>query len=249
LTIDRATEAEKPLAGVTVVDATCGRGRSCGRYLTELGADRVHVKGARDAVEPALAGADIFVAGGNFRDLEAAGLGFETLRRRHPNLVTMTITEFGRTGPRAAWAATDPVQMAMSGFLSRSGLPGRPPLIPPGPLSHEAACVQAVWCVLVALWRRRRTGVADDIDFSILDATVQILDPQFGPSGTAATADGSPAARGRFEAPYYPTFQVRDGFVRIVCITLRQWKALFEWIGSPTELADPKFDSTGVRFK
>jgi crotonobetainyl-CoA:carnitine CoA-transferase CaiB-like acyl-CoA transferase len=242
------TAAVTPLAGVTVVDATNGRGRNCGRYLAELGADLIRVEGGLDA-EQALAGADIFLAGGNYRDMQAAGLGLEHLRRRYPSLVTMTITEFGRTGPRAAWTATDPVQMAMSGFLSRSGLPGRPPLLPPGPLSHEASCVQAAWCVLVALWRRRRTGVADDIDFSIFDATVQILDPQFGPSGTAAAADGSPAPRGRFEAPYYPTFQVRDGFIRIVCITLRQWKALFEWIGSPTELADPKFDSTGARFK
>lgn len=212
---------------------------------------RVDLRNADDCsrIRSLLRDADLFVLGPDYADWESAGFGPEAIRKQHPGLTTLTLTEFGRTGPRRDWQATDPVHMAMSGFLSRSGLPGRPPLIPPADMAIEGACVQVAWCALAALWRRQRDGAGDDIDFSIFDSTVQMLDPHFGPSGTAAAADGAPPPRGRVEAPYYPTFPVQDGFVRIVCIATRQWRALYEWMGSPEAFADPAFDNTGVRFR
>jgi len=279
-----------PLHGVFVVDATDGRGGSCGRYLADLGADVLLLeppggspaRGAppfgpggeslsfalqhagkrslcvdigndagRDRVRRLLADADIFIVGERLAAFEAHGLGPAVLRRDFPDLVTLSITEFGRAGPLSGWRGTDPVQVAMSGLLSRSGLPRRPPLIPPGAMAHEAAGVQAAWAALLSYWRRLRDGVGDDLDFSIHDSTVQGIDPHFGAGGTAAVAAGAygaPPPRGRVNVPYYPTFAVRDGFVRIVAVATRQWRALFSWIGEPEEFADPRFNSTATRF-
>lgn len=268
---------DSPLSGILVIDNAAHRGASCGRYFAELGADVVRIVSPPDAADTAsrlpasvrdrlwhdgkreqqsdlttpegqtalehlLARADIFLTDPLHQIIP------EYLLSEFPALVTVEISEFGRTGPRAHWQANDLIHLAMSGFLNRSGLPGRPPFIPPGAIAREAACVQAAWCGLVAYWKRLASGAGDHIDFSIYDATVQSIDPAFGPSGTAVLAIGGEIPRGRVEAPFYPSFAASDGHVRIVCLSPRQWQALFELIGSPDELAGPDYCKTSHRF-
>ena len=67
----------------------------------------------------------------------STGITPEALLAAHPHLVVVSITDFGRTGPYADYVATDAVLAAMGGVLSRSGLPGRPPLLPPAGSSRR----------------------------------------------------------------------------------------------------------------
>ena len=83
------------------------------------------------------------------------------MRARNPALVIVSITDFGRTGPYRDWVATDPVLLAMGGVLSRSGLPGREPLLPPGGMALVLTAGQAAWAALVAYWNRLETGHGD----------------------------------------------------------------------------------------
>jgi len=195
--------------------------------------------------------ADILIDGQPPDRLDAAELSSEQLRARNPRLVVTSITPFGKSGPYRNWAATDAVHFALSSVLSRSGLPGREPLIPPGRLADEHASVQAAWSTLVAHWQSVRTGVGQDVDVSVLEAVTYAMDPAFGIAGSAmADLKPSDLPAGRPDARHmYPVFACADGHVRICMLAARQWRGMFAWLGQPAEFADPRYDNIVHRFR
>jgi crotonobetainyl-CoA:carnitine CoA-transferase CaiB-like acyl-CoA transferase len=172
-------------------------------------------------------------------------------RVTNPRLVVVEMTDFGLTGAHRDWIGTPAVHFALSSVLSRSGLPEVPePLLPPEFLAYEAAAVQAVWTAVLGYYQARRTGAGDDIDFSVSEALIQILDPGMGIGGSArAGAPMRDLPRGRPDSRHlYPIFPARDGWVRICVLSARQWQGMFSWLGEPAEFADPKYNSIGTRF-
>src|ERR1700756_754484 len=127
----------------------------------------------------------------------------------------------------------------MGGVLSRSGLPGREPLMPPGAMGIRLTAIQAAWAALVSYWNRLETGRGDHIDFSLYEATAQVIDPAMGTVGTAQAA-GYEETRGRPAPGPYPIFPCRDGHVRVVLLAPRQWHAMRAWLGEPDDLQDPE---------
>ncbi len=196
----------------------------------------------RDRLRWLLDGADIWIETSRPGALEAVGLGPDDARARNLRLVVVSITDFGRTGPYRDWVATDATLLAMGGVLSRSGLPGREPLMPPGELALQATAMQAAWAALVAYWNALETGAGDHIDFSCYEATAQVVDPVLGTVGTAQVA-GYERTRDRPAPGPYPIFRCRDGHVRLVLLAPRQWHAMRAWLGEPDELQDPALDT------
>lgn len=180
-----------------------------------------------------------------------AAINVHELRRKHPTLVILSVSPFGASGAFREWQATGPVLHALSGELSRSGIPGRRPLLPPGDLAVECAAVQAAFVVLLGYLNRLQTGEGDWLDLSLLDAATQSMDPGYGIGGSAAA--GVPASklpRGRPEARFlYPIITCADGHVRICLLAPRQWQGMFEWMGRPDEFADASFNLLQNRYR
>ena len=193
--------------------------------------------------------ADIVVDSGLPGRAAAYGTSCEDLADRFGHLVTMTVTDFGSTGPYASWRATDPVLYAMCTALSRSGPAVGTPVLPPDGIASATAAVQAAWVLLAAYFNRLRCGAGDYIDFSRFDAVVMALDPPFGTQGQAATARKSGERwRGRpRNQDLYPIFRCGDGFVRICVMSPRQWHGLRAWLGEPEQFQDPRFDVLAAR--
>jgi crotonobetainyl-CoA:carnitine CoA-transferase CaiB-like acyl-CoA transferase len=264
---------DRPLVGLRVLDLVSGPMAAISRHFSGLGADvlRVEPEGGADdrrngrlvagisldfvaanlgkraapfnGLHELADGADILIAPPGAIDADA-------LRARHPALLVIEVSPFGATGRFAGWAGSGPVFHALSGELSRSGIPGRALLLPPGDIALACAAAQAAYVALVAYWQALRTGVGDHLDFSILGGAVQALDPGYGIAGSASA--GVPASalpRGRPEARFmYPILPCRDGFVRLCVLAPRQWQGMFEWMGRPEASADPSFAKLPVRF-
>jgi crotonobetainyl-CoA:carnitine CoA-transferase CaiB-like acyl-CoA transferase len=196
----------------------------------------------RDRLLRLLDGADIWIETCRPGALAAAGIGPDLVRARNPLLVVLSISDFGQTGPYRTWVATDWTLLAMGGVLSRFGLPGREPLMPPGGLALQVTAMQAAWAALVAYWNRLETGVGDHIDFSLYEATAQVVDPALGTVGTAQAAGYEPT-RDRPAPGPYPIFRCCDGHVRLVLLAPRQWRAMRAWLGEPDELQDPDLET------
>lgn len=264
----------RPLVGVRVLDLVTGPMGAIARHFAELGADVVRVEpdgGASDRTagsfvdgvsldfvaanlgkraaserrrDALIAGADIVIAPRGAIDVMA-------LRQAYPALVMLSVSDFGDSGRFSDWTGSGAVYHALTGELSRSGIPGRAPLLPPGDIGLACAAVQAAYAALVALWQALKTGTGDHIDFSVLDGAGQALDPGYGIGGSAtAGVPASKLPRGRPEARFmYPILPCKDGFVRICVLAPRQWQGMFRWMGKPEEFADPSFDKLQNRFK
>ncbi|MGC1740137.1 CoA transferase [Mycobacterium sp.] len=194
--------------------------------------------------------ADIFVDSGIPGQAAAYGTSCAALADRFPQLVALSVSDFGRTGPRSSWRATDPVLYALSGSLSRSGPATGTPVSPPDGIASATAAVQAAWAALVAYYNRLRRGTGDYIDFSRFEAVVMALDPAFGAHGQAAAGIRRPDRwRGRpRNQDAYPIYPCQDGYVRICIMSPRQWRGLWRWLGEPEEFGDPKYDVIATRF-
>jgi crotonobetainyl-CoA:carnitine CoA-transferase CaiB-like acyl-CoA transferase len=208
------------------------------------------IRADRDRLIDEIAGCDILIEDGSFPTTIDSRFSASALEASYPSLIFLSVSDFGRTGAQAGWRATDPVLHALSAGLCRSGLSDHPPLLPPDAIATQSAAAQAVFVALLAFIRRLDKGDGDHLDFSILDGVVQTLDPGFGVGGSAAAgARGADLPRGRPKAQnQYPIISCADGFVRLCILSPRQWRGMFEWMGSPEEFADPSFAKLATRF-
>jgi crotonobetainyl-CoA:carnitine CoA-transferase CaiB-like acyl-CoA transferase len=196
------------------------------------------------------AGADIVVDSGIPGQAAAYGVSCAELADRYRHLVAVSITDFGVSGPRSSWRATDPVFYALSGSLSRSGPTTGTPVLPPDGIASATAAVQAAWAALAAYYNRLRCGTGDYVDFSRFDAVVTALDPAFGAHGQAAAGIRRPDRwRGRPKnQEAYPIYRCADGYVRLCVMSPRQWRGLRRWLGEPAQFQDPAYDVIAARF-
>ena len=214
----------------------------------------------REELLTLLPSVDILLDGSAPNYLSSLGLDVATLRQAHPELLYLSITDFGLAGPRRSYVATESVHMALGTMLSRSGRAGREPLLPPGDMALETASVQAAWVALLAYWQRQFVGRGDLLDFSINDAVAQLLDPGVGATGSASAGrtavEAAPHSRPFVEftpgelpsvALMYPVFQCADGAVRLCVLNPRQWHAMSEWLGPDHPFKHKKYDGTAGR--
>ncbi len=197
-----------------------------------------------------LAGADILIENTAPGSAAEVTLAVTAIRAQHPGLVILSISDFGRDTRFSGWRATTPVLHALSSELSRSGIPGREPLVPPArQLPYHVAAAQAAVMTVSVYLDRLRTGAGDLIDFSVLDGAMQTLDPPFGTAGTASAGVALNAQRRNWAAEQlrYPIIACKDGHVRICLLAKRQWQGMFDWMGRPDEFADPSFNGLRTR--
>ena len=175
-----------------VLDLTDDRCWFAGNLLAQLGADVVLVepsggwprgyahdaynRGKRSVVA---ASADEVAALAARADvvLHNDGTPFEldlaALRDANDQLVTVHITPWGETGPKADWRATDLVLFASSGQLAVTGDSDRPPVRISIPQAWLHASAQAAVAALVALEHRARTGRGQHVDLSTQQAVCE----------------------------------------------------------------------------
>lgn len=120
----------------------------------------------RDAYRRLVAVADVVVDTERPGRLADLGVDFADLAPECPQLVQVSITPYGRTGPRAGWVASDLTAASMGGMLSLTGLPDRP-LSVWGRQAYNYAGYVAATCAVSGVTAARRTGAGAHVDLSI----------------------------------------------------------------------------------
>jgi crotonobetainyl-CoA:carnitine CoA-transferase CaiB-like acyl-CoA transferase len=191
----------------------------------------------RRRLDSLLDAADVWIESHRSDDLDR-----REVLERHPGLVITSITAFGLTGPYRDYAATDAVLVAMSGLLFRSGVPGKPPLLPPGAIAYDIAGTTAAFATVAALWDRAKTGRGQHLDVSVMEAAAQTSDWAM-PNFSATKARGGSFYEIRSgSAPVYTMYPCADGYVRLIILNRRQWHAMRAWLGEPQVLQAELFD-------
>jgi crotonobetainyl-CoA:carnitine CoA-transferase CaiB-like acyl-CoA transferase len=161
-----------------------------------------------------VAEADVFIESEpNRGEMPVLGLGYTALSRMNPALVYVSISAFGRTGPKAGWAATELTVWAASGAMAPLGDGDRAPLRVSVPQSWLHAGALAAVGALVALHERSRSGRGQRVDVSAQQATAHVT-----MSTVLAAAWGTPQY-GRGAAVRSPRtrtlFEAADGYLMI----------------------------------
>ncbi len=197
----------------------------------------------RERLHGLLAGADVLVESFAPGALAALGLGSAELRERHPHLIVTSITEFGQTGPYRDRIATDMVLEALGGMIFKAGIPEKPPLTPPATLACDIASVSAAFATLLACWQKRETGAGQHIDFSMLEAVAQTTDWSFSNASVIRFREQEPSEVRVGSGPIYTIYPCKDGYVRLIVLSPRQWRAMRKWLGEPESLQEDHWDS------
>jgi succinate---hydroxymethylglutarate CoA-transferase len=192
--------------------------------------------------------ADVVVE--NFRPgvLARLGLGYETLSADNPKLVYCSISGYGQDGPYGGKGAFDVTVQAMSGLMSVTGEPGRPPVKCGVPVGDFCAGLYAAYAITAALMQARETGCGAHVDCSMLGALIGVAALQtseyFG-TGKAPQALGSAHPR---NAPYQ-AYPASDEHFVIAAGNDRLWGEVCEAVGLPDLRQDPRFADQGLRAK
>ena len=183
----------------------------------------------RDRLDALLAQADVWIESSDpDGDIDPAAVA-----AAHPHLIVTSITAFGHTGPNRSMIADDDVLEAWAGFMFKAGLAPKPPLLPPTPMATDVASVTAAVATVLGLHQRRATGAGQHIDLAIQTAAAAATDWSYSNASVMREA-GRPYNEVRAGGGFmYPIFACRDGFVRMVILSPRQWQSLWQWMGEP----------------
>ncbi len=178
------------------------------------------------AVAKALvARADIVIENFGAGVMERFGLGAEELARDNPELIYISASGYGRSGPEAGAAAYGTLLQCYAGFAGLNGHPDAPPRV--GMAWLDPMCgLKLAFIAAAGIWRRRRTGAGMRVDFSMMEA---LLATMAGPL-LAAQLQASPKPQGNADDALSPhgifPAEGADAWVGIAVTDEDCWRAL-----------------------
>jgi crotonobetainyl-CoA:carnitine CoA-transferase CaiB-like acyl-CoA transferase len=236
------------LAGIRVLDLGGRLGWLAGHILTDLGADVIKIEppgadldgadwralnvskrllridadseAGRKAILRIVARVDILIETAHPGDPAGDWLAPERLKALNPGLVHVSVTPFGRTGPRAEWRGTDLEIMAAAGAMGLAGEPDGEPLRISVPQAHSWAGAHAASGALMALLHRQAGGGGQHVDVSAQASIIIALAhaPAFADMlGVAPSRAGSRlTGRSVHGAVFRAFWRCKDGYINFV---------------------------------
>jgi len=165
----------------------------------------------RDALLALAETADVFVESFRPGVVDRLGVGYGAVRERNPRIVYCSISAFGQEGPFRDRPAHDLALEAESGVLGMTLGTDGTPAIPGIPISDALAALQGLAGVLMALLRRRDTGVGDYVDIGMHDVTVGAMLNILGPTLAESRHPVAAHERTTGGSAFYRVYETSDG--------------------------------------
>jgi benzylsuccinate CoA-transferase BbsF subunit len=174
------------------------------------------------------------------------GLGYDVLKSVKPDIVMVSVSSSGQTGPESHFAGYAPLFGAWGGLGYLSGHADGPPVEMRHVMDHSVG-MNAALATLAALHQRRRTGRGCHVDI----AAREVASSTVGEALLAASAGVQINRMGNGDfrrAPHgvYPT-RDPDRWLSIAVSNNAQWQSLVTLIGQPNWADDPRFASEQAR--
>jgi crotonobetainyl-CoA:carnitine CoA-transferase CaiB-like acyl-CoA transferase len=127
----------------------------------------------RDELRALVANADVVIESFSNLDVERYGIDYNSLAEVNPQIVLVSISPFGRSGPKADWPATDLTVWAASGAHALAGDDDRAPVRTSVPQTFLHAGADAACATLIALQERQHSGLGQHVDVSAQQSAAQ----------------------------------------------------------------------------
>ncbi len=131
-----------------------------------------------DAYRRLVTAADVVIETERPGRLADLGIDYAEVGAANPALVQVSITPFGRTGPRAGWLGSDLVAAAMGGMMALTGLSDRP-LNVWGRQAYNYAGFVAASSAMAAALSARSTGRGAHLDLSVHETVTGSIENLF----------------------------------------------------------------------
>ncbi|HXC41473.1 MAG TPA: CoA transferase, partial [Burkholderiales bacterium] len=178
---------------------------------------------------------------------ERAGIGYDELSKIRPGLIYLHSPGFGGAGPRSHLPAFAPLISAMAGMQSLAAGKGNAPVaFWSSNEDQTGGCFSAAW-LSMALYYRERTGKGIRMESSLFSAAMM--------AACEVILDANDNALFRFEIDKDQTgynalcrlYHAKDGWVMMVVMTGREWKALTRVQGLAALGDDSRFADHAAR--
>ena len=180
--------------------------------------------------------------------MHAFGLGYDALAAINPSLIYASISGYGQTGPNRAKGGFDLIAQGVSGIMSVTGEPGRPPAKAGIPLTDLGAALFAVTGVLAALHHRTVAGIGQYIDTSLVEAGVALSVWEATEYFSGPRVPAPLGSAHRMNAPYQ-AIRCADGYVTIGANTNRLFQRLCSVLGHEEWSSVAEFANNGSRVR
>jgi crotonobetainyl-CoA:carnitine CoA-transferase CaiB-like acyl-CoA transferase len=181
--------------------------------------------------------------------MDRLGLGYETIRARRPNIVMLSMSGYGQTGPLKGYVSYGPPAAATAGLFSLSGYKDHGPSEIGISYADPNAGIFGAVAVMMGLLHRKLTGRGQYIDQSQLETALALVPEgllDFAMNGTQPPRSGN---RHRWIAPHncYKAAGDDDKWVSIAVGTESEWRALCAAMGQPALASDARFRDAASR--
>lgn len=167
------------------------------------------------------------------------GIAYADLCKVNPRIICCSLTGFGAEDARSQLPSYDLMHQAISGLMSLTGEPDRPPVRLGIPLGDLGCGMFAAIGILAALHRRTETGHGEQLNVAMYDSMVALLTY----IGTLYLAGGDvPVRWGTAHEHVVPwqAFSTSDGHLVVAVRAEHFWPPFCSAIARPDLITDPR---------
>ena len=196
-------------------------------------------------VKKLAATADVFVQ--NFRPgaIERMGLDEDVIRAIKPDVIYVSISGFGESGPYSHQRVYDPIIQALSGLadIQMDRETGRPRMVRTI-IPDKTTALTAAQAITAALLARERTGKGQHVRLAMLDSMIAYLWPE-GMSSLSWVGKEVDPTRGQLGLDLI--YQTADGYITAGAVTDSEWQGMCRALDREDWLTDERFNTPAGR--
>jgi benzylsuccinate CoA-transferase BbsF subunit len=187
----------------------------------------------------------------NFRPGTMQRLGFDhdSLAAVKPDIITLSCTAYGHTGPWRAYGARARTVDAVSGLSSLTGYEGGEAIRASSNYMDHSGGLNVAYALLLALYHKRKTGKGMRIDLSMYETGVSCIGPALLEAQRGISRPRLGTAH-LWKAPHNVyRCQGTDRWMAISVSTDAEWQRLKTAMGGPAWATDPRLDTVLGRYQ
>ena len=178
------------------------------------------------------------------------GLDYPNLKKVKPDIIMLSMSTMGSTGPWRDYVGFGPTVQAFSGITHLTSYPGKPPSGLGYAYADHVAGLMAASALIGALEYRRKTGEGRYIDVSQVEAMTNLLGSAFLEYGVTSKPP-EPAGNRSKEAAPHGVYHCRgdDRWCAISVSSDDEWRAFKRVLGNPLWTEDKRFVTLSGRLE
>lgn len=207
---------------------------------------------SRAIIEKLVAVSDVVVDNFGVGTMVRLGLGPEDLRKINPNVIVVSLSGYGQSGPASSYMAYGPAGGAFAGLYAANGYPGGFPAETGIAIGDPGTGIAGAWAIMAALAARRRNGEVATIDGAMVEAVAATIGEPWMEWQSTGELPGPRGNQDPLWSPHgcYPALGP-DRWVTIACTSETDWQNLCALMNADvidSDLAnDPRFATAADR--